>query len=188
MGTRDSRVDMELLRRWSNGDDAAGSELFSRHAEALIHFLRRRFGDDADDLAQEAFLACFQNAGRFRGESAFRSYLLSIARYQGLAHRRRLMRAIKLETALVDQEDTSGLGDPHPEETLVVAIGALPEQLREVLHLVYWLGLPQPEIARILEIPVGTVASRLRSAKERLRDLVAYQIAPRQAGTGGFRP
>jgi RNA polymerase sigma factor (sigma-70 family) len=173
MTSRELDGDAELLRRWSDGEKSAGGELFKRHAPALYRFLRKRFGNDGEDLGQQAFLACFEAAGRFRGESNLRSYLVSIARYQGLAHCRRLMRGNEIEASLSAwHEDVSDLDELRMRETLVLALEKLPTHMREVLDLYYWCELPQPEVARALGIPVGTVASRLRSAKEKLRGLL----------------
>jgi RNA polymerase sigma-70 factor (ECF subfamily) len=166
--------DTTLLRRLRNGDARAGAELVYRNFGVVAPFLRRISPHDADDLAQQTFLDCLESASRLRQAESIRAFLATVTRRhlyayrrQGEKHRRALALAI---------EYTRMLGPPASEEesarerALLEGVRRLPPPLRAVLRLSYWDELSNPEVALTLGVPVGTVASRLRRAREQLRD------------------
>jgi RNA polymerase sigma factor (sigma-70 family) len=170
-----------LVEAWTAGDHRAGTELIRPHLKVLRRFVRRRLRDGADDVVQETLAACATSVQRFRAQSRFGTFLLGIARNQVFAYGRRLERegALALEALAV----FGGL-DPSPscdettessssrEVTITRAVAELPVQLRRVIELSFWASLGQDDIAKKLGVPVGTVASRLRRAKQLLRDHV----------------
>jgi RNA polymerase sigma-70 factor (ECF subfamily) len=181
----DSKLDTELLLRWARGDAAAGGELVRRNRGAIHRFLKHRSSDEAEDLVQETFLACVVAARRFRAQASGRTYLIGIALRKLLAHRRRVLRApVAMPLDLLDPDDVPvPLADTQQlarteseaarEEALSRAILTLPSDRKHVLDLAYWQNLSRSDIARELRVPPGTVASRLRRAKESLREMLA---------------
>lgn len=168
--------DFALLDAWRNGDLQAGSQLFDRHFESIHRFLRNKVGDDTDEVMQRTLLACVETRDRFRGASSFRTYLFGVARLELLAHYRRRRKF----DSHVDLESRSFFDlDPSPstvvakhmeQKILHEALRRLPIDLQIALELHYWENMSATEVATVLEIPAGTVKSRLRRGKEMLRD------------------
>ena len=177
-GPKESTGDPDLLRRWGNGDAAAGSELIAKHLASVQRFFRRVDSTDVDDLVQETFLACIESARHFREEASVGTFLLGIARSQLYAHRRAdkrgmsILRAREVLDDVVAPPPGSRARLDRQEVILRHALTQLPRRLRTVLELSYWRNLAQPEIAKSMGVPLGTVASRLRRGKEMLRDLL----------------
>lgn len=172
--------DFELLDAWRAGDLEAGSRLFDRHFESIHRFLRHKVGDDTDEVMQRTLLACVESRDRFRRASSFRTFLFGVARLELFSHYRRRR---KLD-AQVDFESRSFFDlDPSPsmvvarhkeQQLLHEALRRLPVDLQIALELHYWEGMSATEIGTVLEIPAGTVKSRLRRAKELLRETMEH--------------
>ena len=172
--------DFALLDAWRDGDLEAGSRLFDRHFESIHRFLRHKVGDDTDEVMQRTLLACVESRDRFRGASSFRTFLFGVARLELFSHYRRRR---KLD-AQVDFESRSFFDlDPSPslvvarhkeQQLLHEALRRLPVDLQIALELHYWEGMSATEIGTVLEIPAGTVKSRLRRAKELLRETMEH--------------
>lgn len=167
--------DFELLDRWRAGDAAAGNQLFERHFDSLYRFLSRKIDGDAADLVQRTLLGCVEARDRFRGEASFRTFLFAIARNELYGYWRQRKKRNDLDFSVSSLED---LG-PTPSRVvakrrehvlLLEALKSIPLDLQIAVELHYWEGLRGPELARVLEIPEGTVRSRVRRAKEALRE------------------
>ena len=168
--------DFALLDAWRAGDLEAGSKLFDRHFESIHRFLRNKVGDDTDEVMQRTLLACVESRDRFRGASSFRTFLFGVARLELFSHYRRRRKA----DAHTDLESSTFYDlDPSPsvvvarhkeQQLLHEALRRLPIDLQIALELHYWENMSATEIATVLEIPAGTVKSRLRRAKEMLRE------------------
>ena len=91
-------TDAELLERWRSGDREAGNELFERHFHSICRFFENKISGDIEELVQSTFLACVDGRDKFRGQSSFRTYLFSIARYQLYGYFRRNQRDGKCST------------------------------------------------------------------------------------------
>jgi RNA polymerase sigma factor (sigma-70 family) len=168
--------DYDLLDAWRAGDARAGNELFERHFESVYRFLHSKTSKDPSDVVQSVFLACVEGRDSFRGESSFRTYLFAVARKQLYKHYRdRRPDADFGVTSLADFGPTpSLLIDQRAQDRLLLeALRAIPLELQIALELHYWEHMPAPEIARVLDIPEGTVRSRLRRAKEALEEKLA---------------
>jgi RNA polymerase sigma factor (sigma-70 family) len=170
--------DSELIVRVAIDDDRpAFAELVRRHQSAVRRFLRHLSRPDdalADDLAQETFVRAYRNISRFRGDSAFSTWLLGIAHNQWRNARRRLS---------VDRPapDASPMEDPSPSpadaaalrQDLAAALSRLSAEEQTALHLCYRQGLTHAEIAKILDWPLGTVKTHIARSKEKLRPFLA---------------
>ncbi|MBZ5715399.1 RNA polymerase sigma factor [Nannocystis pusilla] len=170
--------DFELLDAWRNGDLQAGSKLFDRHFESIHRFLRNKVGDDTDEVMQRTLLACVETRDRFRGASTFRTYLFGVARLELLAHyrrRRKLNNELDIESKSffdLDPSPSTVVAKHNEQKLLHEALRRLPIDLQIALELHYWENMSATEVATVLEIPSGTVKSRLRRAKEMLREIM----------------
>lgn len=179
--------DVELLEAWVHGDTVAGNKLVRRHFDALYRFFRSRIDDGVADLVQQTFLACVETSRRIPEQAGFRAWLFGIARNKLLLHQRahgRRRDAVGPD-ALDDVEGDApgeltigGLVDMRDEQRLLLrALRRLPLDLQLALVLGYWEGLSGPEIADVLEVPVGTVKTRMRRARDLLKTTIA-SLAP----------
>ena len=160
------------------GDTKAREQLFRQYIYDLRRFLRRRCDFDSDDLVQDTLVASLEACSSFRGQSQFSTFICGIAINQLKSDRRRRTREKLIFVAEIDDE--SGILAESAGEAstldLARAMRSLDEDLRAVLALRFWHDLDRHEIAAELSIPVGTVASRLRRAKEKL--LEQFNRAP----------
>lgn len=174
-GARTQR-DIELLRRWELGDQRASNLLLQSYVPALSRYFSSKLHEGADDLVQETLLACVQSIGSFRMEASFSTYLFRIARYQLYGRYRQLVRA--QEESWSDEAEwllSAATDEAVDEERLENALRRLPPMLRGVLELSYSEQLTQKQISESLEVPSGTVASRLRRARAMLRELLSVE-------------
>jgi RNA polymerase sigma-70 factor (ECF subfamily) len=172
--------DMELLHRWRDGDETAGQTLFERHFDAVYGFFCNKVGPEAvDDLVQETFLGIVRSRDRFREEATFRTYLFAIAHRQMMKYRERWYKArdrgadFDLERVQALDGSPSQLVISHSEQALLVrALRHIPLELQIILELFYWQDLRSLDIAEILDMPHGTVRSRIRRAREQLAERI----------------
>lgn len=175
-------ADLLLLQRIAARDQDALQALYDRHASALLHYLTGRLGDArlAEEVLQDAMLAVWQGAGRFRGECRVRTWLLTIARNRAInAYHRQVAprsRDVPFEGNLPGAERLVAATDAYPD--LENALLCLPDEQRETLELVFYHGLSLQETAQVLQVPQGTVKSRLHRAKARLRALMEAESDP----------
>ena len=171
-------TDFELLDAWQRGDAAAGSTLFERHFDSVFRFFDRKVQGDASDLVQKTFLACVEAGEGFRRHSSFRTFLFAIARNQLYRHWRNRRGSKELDfgaTSLADLGPTpSRLAlDKQQHRLLLEALRAVPLEQQILVELHYWEGMSGSQLAEVLEIPEGTVRSRLRLAREALEKQIA---------------
>jgi RNA polymerase sigma factor (sigma-70 family) len=197
---RGADPDLVLLDQWCAGDNAAGNALFRRHYEAVYRFFASKVEGEVDDLAQETFLACVRERGRFLGHSAFRTYLFAIARYTLYGYwRKRARRGQPLdfeEVSIASLSTSIGSRMVRREDhaRLLEALRQLPLEQQLLLELHYWEELEREQLAAVFEVEPATTRSRLYRARAALRqrlDVAASPevAAPTQAagsvGTGG---
>jgi RNA polymerase sigma-70 factor, ECF subfamily len=176
VATARSHDDATDLEAWRAGDRAAGERLFDRYYEPVARFFVNKVGDASPDLIQRTFLACVEGVSRFRGEGSFRSYLFAIA-YRQLCLHYRDREGDRVDLASVSafalDPSLSRIVDEREEMRLFLAgLRELPLDLQVVLELHYWEQCTVVEIAAALDIPTGTVKSRLRSGRDKLRAIV----------------
>lgn len=167
-------TDFELLDAWRAGDVRAGNQLFQRHFDAVCRFFRNKVGDGVEDLIQKTFLACVRSRDAFRKQGSFRAYLFTIARHELYHHVQRRDRERKRIDP--DADSVAHLG-PSPstvaarraeQRLLLDALRQLPLNLQIALELYYWEDMSASELAAVLDLPEGTVRSRLRRARQLL--------------------
>jgi len=175
--------DAELFERWSAGDEAAGEELFRRYFDAIARFFRNKATDDWPELVQKTFLVCIEARASFRGDGSFRSFLFGIAYHQLLrSYRDRGNERIDLtERSAHDLDPTASacMAKREEERLLLAALRRIPVEYQVVLELHYWEEMSAAACAEVLALPVGTVKSRIRRARELLdRELAKLAVGP----------
>jgi RNA polymerase sigma-70 factor, ECF subfamily len=167
--------DAALLHRIGQGDEDAMAVFYREHGRVVLAQVLLVTGERvlAEEILQDTMLAVWRGAGSFRGESSARSWVIAIARRQ-TRDRMRSRRLRVVDDAFLADQPGSG---PGPEVTaldraelaeVTAAIRELPAPQREVLGLAFGSGLSLPEVAAVLEIPLGTVKSRLTAARTAL--------------------
>lgn len=168
--------DDELLAAWRAGDRRSGEQLFDRHYDAVRRFFRNKVASHANrDLVQKTFLALLETPHRFGARSSLRTYLFGIAHHLLIDY----MRAEQRRAAREDEAEPLELADglPGPAEQidrrreqrlLLRALREVGLQHQVILELQYWEALSMVEIAEVLAMPVNTVRTRLRAAREEL--------------------
>ena len=168
-----------LVLRAQSGDREAFNTLVSRNLDRVyrVAFTVVRNHDEASDIAQETFMRAYRTIDRFDTSRPLFPWLYQIARNLGI---NRIQRVRRREASLPDF-DTLSARDAGPEEQLVqqseaervrAAISELPEHHRQIIELCHFQDCSYQEMAEILEIPVGTVMSRLYHARKRLQKVL----------------
>ena len=179
--------DASLIAATLAGDSSAFGHLVQRYQDRLYNSLLRVLGsaDDAADIVQDAFVQAYAKLDSFRGGSAFYTWLYRIAFSLAMSHRRRGRKQASLDEmkALVGAEPIDG--QPNVESSLIgqeradlvhAALAELSLEHRQIIVLREMDGCSYDEIAEILELPVGTVRSRLFRARLELRDLLTPRL------------
>src|SRR5271156_1411000 len=167
--------DEQLILELQQGSEEAFTELFLRYRDRVYGFFRRRMNGaaQAEELAQETFLAVLRAAHRYEPRGTFRAYLFGIAFNILSAHRRKSgLDSMRIDSAPDEVPDPSGT---NPENVIWIrqAVERLDAPEREVLLLREFEELSYEEIAKILRAPVNTVRSRLFRARMALREILA---------------
>jgi RNA polymerase sigma-70 factor (ECF subfamily) len=165
------RSDEDLMAAVASGDETALTALIDRYAARVHAYLLRHSNsrEDADDLLQETWVRVARSARSFDTARRFRSWIYGIA--TNLARdlfRRRMTRERALRTLAMNPPATSG-ADSADRGELRERIAELPENMRAVLLLRYYEGMSEAEMAEALNIPRGTIKSRLHASLRRLR-------------------
>ena len=166
--------DEQLMVAFSRGSADAFSDLFSRYKQPLFGFFRRRLTDSAqaEELTQETLLVVVRAASRYEPHALFRTYLYAIALGILRAHcRKAAFRATFWGPAKSGEPAVQNTSDV--EVAIRHAIGKLERTGREILMLREFEQLKYEEIAKVLDLPVNTVRSRLFRARTALRNLLS---------------
>ena len=184
----DPAEDPALVAGFLGGDEGCFDRIVERYKRPLCRFARSYLGPAAhlaEDVVQETLVAAYRSLPSFEGRSSLKTWLYSVARNlcRGELRRRdaRLRRAADaeggpelLELPDVGPDPLLALQQEEVRRALEQAIEALPEMLRAALVLRDAEGLSYEEIAQVLEVPVGTVRSRLHNARARLAGCLAH--------------
>jgi len=184
-----AQSDLILVRRVQKGEQAAFDLLVRKYQHRVLALVGRfvRNPEEAEDVAQEAFVKAFRALGNFRGDSAFYTWLYRIA--VNTAKNHLVAQGRQVAIADVETEDAEqfasadGLREYDTPEGLLLskeiaqhidaALTALPEDLRVAVTLREFEGLSYDEIAQVMECPVGTVRSRIFRAREAIAKVLA---------------
>ena len=165
--------DRELIADVANGDEAAFGQLYDRFADRVHRYaytiLRGRHL--AEEVAQETMIAVWKGASKFAGRSKVSTWIFGIARNQAYSLVRKEIRTERVpDVSLVQPDPAPGI---HRQEKVARALERLSDDHREVVFLTFYEGLSYGEIASILDIPTGTVKSRMFHAKKQLGEALA---------------
>jgi RNA polymerase sigma-70 factor (ECF subfamily) len=170
--------DGQMAAQLQRGDTAAIEALYARYGRLALGVAYRILNDRtaAEDAVQEAFVAVWRHAAGFdASRGGLRNWLLSIVRNRAIDRLRGNAKA-RVEVQLDSTE--SGAGAPDPWATVALdlerkqireAFDELPEAQRRTLSLAYFAGLTQVEIAKLMQVPLGTVKGRTRIGLEKMR-------------------
>jgi RNA polymerase sigma-70 factor (ECF subfamily) len=190
-GEPEAPSDLELVRLAQAGDTQAFGTLVERNRRAVFRAALAAVGSpaEADDVAQDAFVAAYRKLSHFRGDAAFRTWVVSIAWRKALDRRKSVARWLKMTVTPQRFDDQAGDGMDElrsgwrsPEEHLASAelertirrlIATLPRKLRDALLLSGSDEYSYDQIGAILGIPVGTVKWRVSEARRLLKQKLA---------------
>ena len=171
--------DLDLIRRMQAGDDDAVRDLYAQYGQRLYAYALRLTDDPAtaEDVTQNTLVTAWRTARTFRAEGRLIAWLLGIVHHTA-------MKAIRTRTNYLSDvaEETIREEQPSPEEQAQVkderrwvrqGMQSLSPEHRAVLELVFYQELSLNEVAQVLNIPVGTVKSRLSYARTHLRGVLA---------------
>ena len=176
--------ELRLVRRVQAGETEAFEDLVRAHEKTVYNLALRMTGNpqDAEDMAQEAFLKAYRSLPEFRGESKFSVWLYRIVSNVCLDHLRRQSRRPAVSLTAEDEDGEEQQWDLPDEslsperlleqkltrEAVRAGLAQLPEEQREILLLREIKGLSYEEIGEILSLEPGTVKSRIFRARKRL--------------------
>jgi RNA polymerase sigma-70 factor (ECF subfamily) len=186
MYTEDRADDRPLIERIARRDPIALERLYALYRPRLWRYLWQQLQGDCgavEDALQEVFLAVWLAAGDFRGESTVNTWIFRIAHYQVNRRQRSTARRPEGHLAELAQPDDEGRSDDAWGElaqashegavldrlALSAAFGRLAAKHREALELIYQQGFTHEEVAQILDVPLGTVKSRISYARRALQ-------------------
>lgn len=193
-----SDTDQQLVQRAQRGDLRAFDLLVLKYQGRIGALVSRYIADagEVEDVTQEAFIKAYRALGKFRGDSAFYTWLYRIAANAAKNHLVAKGRRPGADATIEDAEafDDGGLvSETSSPEAMAMgdelaavveqSLQALPEELRAALTLRELEGLSYDDIAEVLGCPVGTVRSRIFRAREAIDEQVRQQIS----GDSGFR-
>lgn len=173
-------ADEELMALVAGMDADAFEVVYDRHSSAAFALAFRICGSRAaaDDVCQEAFLAAWRSASRFDPRAgSLRGWLLTIVHHRAIDHLRRVTRVrdrtVSDDTAAervaaADDTEASAIAGQARADTAGL-LERLPGEQRRVIELSFYSGYSHSEIAELLELPLGTVKTRMRIALEKLR-------------------
>jgi len=165
-------TEVEILQSVAAGNHSAYGEIFSRHRERAVALAYQylRNSEDAKDIVQDAFIKAFQNLNKFQLDRKFGPWLLTIVRNLSIDYirRRKKVSPDGLPEVLPDPNSRASAERRVVRGEIWSALARLSHNQREIIFLKDYQGHSYLEIAEILEIPLGTVMSRLHHARKNL--------------------
>lgn len=153
-------------------------KLLADVSSGVERFVRYRLPNqtDADDVLQEVYLSAYRNFAGLKNKAAFKPWIISIARNKCNDYFRTKAAQMEISIEELSQQELSagrlGISVVH---TVRETLDRLGDKDKQILYLYFWKELPQTEIAKLLDIPVGTVKSRLHTAKQHFKNKYPYQ-------------
>jgi RNA polymerase sigma-70 factor (ECF subfamily) len=163
-------TDHELIARVAREDEDAFRALYERFSDRVFRyaFTLLRNQHLAEEVAQETMIAVWKSAGRFASRSKVSTWIFGIARNKAFDLVRKEKRGDRLPDLRLVEPDPSA--DLLKQQVVAGAVNELPEPQREVVFLTFYEGLSYGEISAMLDIPEGTVKSRMFHAKRKLAE------------------
>jgi RNA polymerase sigma-70 factor (ECF subfamily) len=181
-----SADDLRLIAECLQGDTAAFGVLVRRYQDRLFNTVCRMMdnADDAQDVVQEAFLSAYQSLDGFKGDSLFFTWLYRIAVNTAISHKRKQRAVLRIDAGRngepgIEPPDPSVLSRPghaleqaEQERRVWLALARLSPEHRAVLVMKDMEGQKYEAMAEVLQVPIGTIRSRLHRARLELRELL----------------
>ncbi len=175
----DAISDGECVQRLQKGDTDAFEVLVRRHQKTIFNLVYRMLGDydDAAEIAQEVFLSAYRSIAQFRGDANFSTWLYRIAINHASTRRKSLAKAKERRVPL-DSTDPVDHRHPNPLDAVMQkeiryrvqsALNTLDPDEATIILLRDLQDVPYDEVAKMLDVPVGTVKSRLHRARQTLK-------------------
>lgn len=184
--------DLALVQRVQSGDKQAFNLLVQKYQYRVKHLVCRFISDQADqeDVVQESFLKAYRSLGKFRGDSAFYTWLYRVAvntskNFLVARNRRPVPHESIGGDVSFSQEDVHPIENDSPEvvvrrdrliDAIKQAIEELPDDLKEAIQLREVDGLSYEDIAQLMNCPIGTVRSRIFRAREAIRESISDHL------------
>jgi RNA polymerase sigma-70 factor (ECF subfamily) len=180
-------------RQWlaeiAQGRESALEQFYRHYHAPAFHFAQRLVNNAADaaEIVNEAMLEVWGAAARFAGESRVRTWLFGIVNHRAIDLMRRRRRTVSDEIEDVVDESpacnlTDVIGGAQDAGHVRNCVEQLPERQKAVVHLAFFEELSYPEVAEALQVPVGTIKTRVMHAKQRLQHCLSGHFA----GTRGM--
>ncbi len=171
--THREETDKALVRRTLGGEKSAFGELVSRHQTAVFNLAYRMLGNrqDAEDVAQETFLAAYRHLGSYDEHRTFKTWLLSIVHHRCVDFLRRRRRHVPLDERLAAKQDieAEAVAGERAERVQQLLQRLSPDD-RAVITLRYWEGMSYREMAAVLGVTESSVRNRLYRARRFLAE------------------
>ncbi len=172
-----SETDETLVRRIAKGDRLAMQVLFARHNVRVYRFILRFVSDQtsAEDLTSDVFLDVWRQAGRFEFRSKVTTWLLAMARFKALSHRRGQKPTVDADDAMGEMADSADTPEVTAQKAskaqlMRQCIDALSPDHKEIIDLVYYHEKSVREVSEIVGIPESTVKTRMFYARKKLSE------------------
>jgi len=168
-------IDKVLISRVMNGDSQAHNKIYSILEGNLTSFIKRYLpqSEDASDIVQETMLEVWKSAHKFKGQSSFKSWIFAIARNKAIDCTRKSARfltgEIPVETASEADDPCEVLRKKQQAITIRKSVEDLKPVQKAVIKLAFFKQISYSEIAEMEACPVGTVKTRIFSAKSQLK-------------------
>nr|WP_290669033.1 sigma-70 family RNA polymerase sigma factor [Ardenticatena sp.] len=167
--------DTDLMHRVAHGDEAAFRHLYEKYLDAVYSMALKITRDPhmAEDIAQDVFLRLWQRAGQYRSQRGrVLTWLLSITRNHAIDRirydNRRPVAEEELDLTRLETANRT-IWQAFEDDVLRLSLDELPPEQRQCLELAFFYGLSHSDIAEMLNVPLGTVKSRIRLGLQKLR-------------------
>jgi len=167
-------LDTVLVTEARRGSSQAFDRLVAKHQQAVRGFLRRVTGSwsDADDLAQDTFVAAWAGLGTYKGASSVRSWLCAIAWRKARSHQRSLARGAARDGAWLEGVETPAQPGAEDLIALAGALASLPIEQRAAVSLCLAAEFSHSEAAEALGLPLGTIKSHVTRGRAKLLEVL----------------
>ena len=163
-----------LVQRTTKGDRDAFEMLIQPYARSLGGYIayRARSHSDSNDVLQETMLSAWRSIGSFKSESSFKTWLFTIARRRLADFYRKEENNLPLTDKLNNLPAEDNLNKSVTRMDVESALLRLSDKENELVHLIFHAGLSYAEISEVMQIPAGTIKSRMSAIKAKLRPLI----------------